>query len=247
MKTIFKRIVSLMLVALMLASALALTSCDVINGIIGGGTQQGSGNNNNNNNNHNNNEPEEEDNLPGSFIMEAEYVDFTGLVGGGHSNEQYEEMMIYGNGSDEEIAMGWSNGYFVSATHKEGICLTFVFTSDREVSNATIVLRLGSEMGNLTFSPDEFEIKLNGEVIDYNPMYINNTPVLEEMKFVDKTITNTATLVEGENTLTLTVLANTLSGGTTAGPIIDCVKITSSANLDWNPLLDNPDKREEGI
>ena len=182
---------------------------------------------------------------PNEFVMEAEYVDFTGLVGGGHSNEQYEEMMIYGNGSQAEKDKGWSNGYFVSATHQADICITFNFTSDKEVTDATLVLRLGSEMGNLTFAPDNFEVKLNGEAIDYNPMYLTNSPTLEEMKFVDKTVSNNVTIKAGANTLTLKVLANTLSGGTTAGPIIDCVKITSSANLTWNPLKDNPAKREE--
>ena len=233
MKSFAKKLTSLALATVVVGSVFTLGSCDVINGLIGGngggqGNQGGT-------------------NKPSSFVMEAEYVDFTGLVGGGHSNEQYEEMMIYGNGSQEEIDLGWSNGYFVSATHKADICLTFNFTSDKEVSNAMIVLRLGSEMGDLTFAPDNFEIKLNGEAIDYNPMYITNSPVLEEMKFVDKTITTKATIKAGENTITLKVLPNTLSGGTTAGPIIDCIKITSGATLNWNPLTDNPDKREEGI
>ena len=233
MKFNIKRLTGTLLLAVMLASVFAFTSCDVINGLFGGektgtgGSQKPDG--------------------PTSFVMEAEYVDFTGLVGGGHSNEQYEEMMIYGNGSDAEKELGWSNGYFVSATHKEGICLTFVFTADKAVENATIVLRLGSEMGNLNFTPDDFEVSLNGEAIDYEPMYLTSSARLEDMKFVDKTVTNEASIKEGENVLTLTVLANTLAGGTTAGPIIDCVKITSGAKLEWNPLLDNPDKREEGI
>lgn len=233
MKINFKRITSLVLVAIMLSSMFVLGSCDVINGLIGGGNTTGGGN--------------KKPDGPSSFVMEAEYIDFTGLVGGGHSNEQYEEMMIYGNGSDAEKELGWSNGYFVSATHKEGICLTFVFTADKAVENATIVLRLGSEMGNLNFTPDDFEVSLNGEAIDYEPMYLTSSARLEDMKFVDKTVTNEASIKEGENVLTLTVLANTLAGGTTAGPIIDCVKITSGAKLEWNPLLDNPDKREEGI
>ncbi len=233
MKFNIKRLTGALLLAVMIASTLAFTSCDVINGLFGGektgtgGSQKPDG--------------------PSSFVMEAEYVDFTGLVGGGHSNEQYEEMMIYGNGSDAEKELGWSNGYFVSATHKEGICLTFVFTSDKAVENATIVLRLGSEMGNLNFTPDDFEVSLNGEAIDYEPMYLTSSARLEDMKFVDKTVTNEASIKAGENVLTLTVLANTLAGGTTAGPIIDCVKITSGAKLEWNPLIDNPAKREEGI
>ena len=234
MKLILKRIACLTLAVLMIASVFSMTSCDVIDQILGGGETPSGGNNGSTNS-------------PDTFIMEAEYVDFTGLVGGGHSNEQYEEMMIYGNGSDAEKELGWSNGYFVSATHKEGICLTFVFTADKAVENATIVLRLGSEMGNLNFTPEDFEISLNGEAIDYEPMYLTSSARLEDMKFVDKTITNEASIKEGENVLTLTVLANTLAGGTTAGPIIDCVKITSGAKLEWNPLTDNPDKREEGI
>ena len=234
MKFNIKRLTSIVLLAVMIASAFTFTSCDAFNGIFGGGkTPDNSGS--------------KAPDGPSSFVMEAEYVDFTGLVGGGHSNEQYEEMMIYGNGSDAEKELGWSNGYFVSATHKEGICLTFKFTSDKAVDNATIVLRLGSEMGNLSFTPEDFEVALNGEAIDYEPMYLTNSPRLEDMKFVDKTVTNEASIKEGENILTLTILANTLAGGTTAGPIIDCVKITSGAKLEWNPLLDNPDKREEGI
>lgn len=218
MKINAKKIVSLALAATAVAS---FASCDML---------LGSGN---------------PSTTPNQFVMEAEYVDFTGLVGGGHSNEQYEEMMIYGNGSQAEKDKGWSNGYFVSATHQADICITFNFTSDVAVSDATLVLRLGSEMGNLTFTPDNFEVKLNGVALDYNDMYLTNSPTLEEMKFVDKTVTNRAAIKAGANTLTLTVLPNTLAGGTTAGPMIDCVKITSSANLTWNPLTDNPAKREE--
>lgn len=221
-----KKMISLAIAAMATVSAFSLGACDLFGGANNGG-----------------NTPTD----PNAFVMEAEYVSFAGLVGGGHSNEQYEESMIYGNGTQAEKDLGWSNGYFVSATHKADICLTFNFTSDVEVSNATIVLRLGSEMGNLTFNPDNFEVKLNGEAIDYNPMYITNSPVLEEMKFVDKTIANNAKIKAGDNTITLTVLANTLSGGTTAGPIIDCVKITANANLSWKPLTDNIEKRDAGI
>ena len=181
------------------------------------------------------------------FVMEAEYVDFTELVGGGHSNEQYEESMIYGNGTKQEIDLGWSNGYFVAAMHKANVCLTFYFTSNKDVKNATIVLRLGSEMGDLTFEPENFEIKLNGEKLDYHPIYLTNSSTLENMRFADKTVANDAKIKAGENVLTLRVLANTLAGGTTAGPIVDCVKIMANAKFSWNPLLDNPDKREEGI
>ena len=122
-----------------------------------------------------------------------------------------------------------------------------ILQAEQEMKNATIVLRLGSEMGDLTFEPENFEIKLNGEKLDYHPIYLTNSSTLENMRFADKTVANDAKIKAGENVLTLRVLANTLAGGTTAGPIVDCVKIMANAKFSWNPLLDNPDKREEGI
>lgn len=178
-----------------------------------------------------------------TYVFEAEYTDLTGVQGGGHSNEASGVGMIYGNGTEEEIEAGWSSGYFVAFTHREGVKLTFEFNSSEAVSGATIVLRVGSEMGNLTFTPSSFEVKLNGEAIEYGNMTVENSSVLENMKFYDKTVTANASLLKGKNELTLTVLANSLSGGVTAGPIIDCVKISTKAKLDWNPLTDNPSKR----
>lgn len=178
-----------------------------------------------------------------TYTMEAEYTNLDGVYGGGHSSEASGVNMIYGDGSQAQKDMGWSNGYFVAFTHKEGVQLKFVFDSPEAVSNAVIVLRLGSEMGNLTFTPSAFEVSLNGTDIDYGSISLENSPVLSEMKFYDKTVTSSASLVKGENTLTLTVLANDLAGGTTAGPIIDCVKITTSAQLTWTDLTDNPGNR----
>ncbi|MDD2575791.1 MAG: hypothetical protein PHD47_04930 [Acholeplasmataceae bacterium] len=181
-----------------------------------------------------------------TYIMEAEYVDLSDVKGGGHSNEASGVDVIYGDGTEAEKEAGWSNGYFVAFTHKEGVQLTFVFNASEAATGATIVLRLGSEMGELTFSPSSFSVNLNGEEIDYGNVTIaSNSPSLGEMVFYDKTITTTATLVEGENILTLTVLANELAGGTTAGPIIDCVKITTNVELEWTELIDNPDRRGE--
>ena len=181
-----------------------------------------------------------------TFIMEAEYIDFTGIVGGGNSSEQRETNMIYGDGTDvEKNEYGWSNGYFVAYTHKAGICLEFDFKSDKAVNDATLVLRMASEMGTVSIGPDEFEIKLNDTVIDYNPQYLDNYPTLDTMRFKDKTISSTAQIKAGDNVLTLTVKENNLTGAGTIGPILDCVKITSKAQLSWEPKTDNPDHRGE--
>lgn len=178
-----------------------------------------------------------------TYVMEAEYTDLDGVYGGGHSSEASGVNMIYGNGTQAEKDLGWSNGYFVAFTHKEGVQLTFEFNSTEAVSNAVIVLRLGSEMGDLTFTPSSFEVSLNENAIDYGSIVLENSPLLSEMKFFDKTVATSASLVKGKNVLTLTVLANDLAGGTTAGPIIDCVKITTSSELTWTDKTDNPANR----
>lgn len=218
-----KNAIKTTITTLLLGSALMLGAC----GGNGGGNGGGGGGSSN------------------TFIMEAEYVDFTGIVGGGNSCEKRECGMIYGEGTDEEKALGWSNGYFVAYTHKTGVRLTFNFTSDKEVNNATLVIRMASEMGATTFSPDEFEVNLNGEAIDYTGQYLQNYGTLEEMRFADKTISSRCHIEEGANVLYLEILENNLTGAGTIGPIIDCVKITSTAQLSWEPLLDNPDHRGE--
>ena len=183
-----------------------------------------------------------------TFVMEAEYVDFTGLEGAALSGDAAGAKMIYGYGTDDEKAKGWSNGYFVGYTHKEGLKFAFNFTSDRAVKNATIILRLGNEwgVGGITFDPDSFEIKLNDTVIDYNGIYLE-TFAVNEMHFEDKTITTKANIKEGANVLTLEVLENELANSRTTGPMIDCVKIVAKANFDWTPITGNPASREEDI
>jgi hypothetical protein len=97
------------------------------------------------------------------YTMEAEYINLDGISGGGHSSEASGVDMIYGDGTDDQKAKGWSNGYFVAFTHREGVEFEFIFNSAEAATGVTIVLRVGSEMGALTFSPSSFSINLNGD------------------------------------------------------------------------------------
>ena len=62
-------------------------------------------------------------------------------------------------------------------------------------------------------------------------------------EFVDKLVTQTAQIKQGDNKLELIVRENTLNDYThsTGGPAIDCVKIVTDAGLDWEPLTENLD------
>ena len=177
-----------------------------------------------------------------TFIMEAEYIDLDGLFGSGISSDQHGVEMIYGDGTEAQKNLGWSEGYYVGFTYASNLKFDFVFQSDR-AATATIVVRLGSELGELNLDPTTFEVALNGTPISYQSLSVGNSE-MASMKFYDKTVTTNAELKEGENLISLTILPNTFcNGAKTGGPCIDCVKLTSKADLSWNPKTDNPSLR----
>ena len=59
--------------------------------------------------------------------------------------------------------------------------------------------------------------------------------------FEDYTIAVNLSLKEGENVVRMMTANSHGMGGTMAGtaPVIDCIKITTSANLSWNPVTGN--------
>jgi hypothetical protein len=182
--------------------------------------------------------------IPGginSYTIEAEYIDLDGIQGAGVSSEASGVSMIIGEGTPEHEAKGWSNGYYVGFTHSAGLELSFKFNSDN-AAVATIILRLGSEVGDITFSPESLAVKLNGTVISYSNIFVAGSD-MDSMTFSDKTITTSAALITGENIITLEVLNNTLRNGQVAGPMIDCIKIKTVASLTWTDKTENPGLR----
>ena len=214
------KIVSILLIAMLVASVLTFSSCDLLpfgnDNPTGGGT--------------------------GTSVLEAEYIDLSDIQGAGESSSQGGVQMIYGDGESDK-SKGWSEGYYVGYTYVANLKLDFVFESDAD-AKATIVLRLGSELGNLLLTPDLFEVQLNGETVPYSSLSLNGGTSLEDMKFYDLVVNTNANVKAGENTLSLIVRDNKLVAGERVGaPCIDCVKITTSANITWNPKTDNPANR----
>lgn len=176
------------------------------------------------------------------YVMEAEYINLDGVAGAGISSDQQGVNMIYGQGTAEEKNLGWSNGYFVGYTYVTDLELNFEFTA-AAAGNATIVVRLGSELGDLSLSPSLFDISLNGKSIRYNCLVEGSE--LATMKFTDCTIATNAALQEGTNKITLKVKENTLRRGTETGaPVVDCVKIKTDSALTWTDATNNITKRD---
>lgn len=177
-----------------------------------------------------------------SYTLEAEYVDLTDAHGAGISSDQSGCDMIYGEGTDAHKDKGWSSGYYVGYSYTSEFALEFEFEASADAT-ATIVLRLGSELGNITLTPESFTVALNGTPLTYSSMYVEGSDGMENMKFSDKTVTSTASLKAGKNVIRLSISTNDLRNGQTGGPTIDCVKIQTSATLTYTEHTENPSRR----
>ena len=176
-----------------------------------------------------------------TFTFEAEYVYLDDFNGAGLSNSADGVDNIYGDGTEADIANGYSNGYFLGNTYAENQ-IDFNFEADK-ASNAKLTLRLASELGNITLNNDVFGVELNGQAIDYS-IVVSNSTSSGKYDFADYPINTTLNLSAGENTVSLIIKNNKLlNGNRTGAPFIDCIKITTEADLTWEPLTDNPSRR----
>lgn len=175
------------------------------------------------------------------YTFEAEYVNLDGLVGGGISNSAEGVNMIMGSGSQADKDKGWGEGYFVGFTYKKDLTLTFEFNADK-AAKGKIVLRLASEIGDITLDSEIFSVIVNGKELTYSDMFVAGSDSAENAKFYDKAINEEFDLAEGKNTVQLRVNENTIRGGQIGGPLIDSIRVTTEAKLTWNPKTDNPDR-----
>lgn len=161
-----------------------------------------------------------------TYTFEAENVDLTGMVGPGYSGEATGAEMIVNDSS-----RGASNGKYVSYLYRKGLTLNFRFASSEVVSDATVSIYLAAEFDNVSLSQDNYTISINGQLPDYSISFVNGA------EFTALTFTGVS-LKEGENIIQLITNndVNPAGGGTYEGtaPMVDCIKITTSAVLMWD-------------
>lgn len=176
-----------------------------------------------------------------TYVMEAEYIELENVIGGGISNNNSGLSMIYGDGTDAQKALGWSNGYYVGFTYSPDCVMEFVFNSDK-AGTANFVARLGTELAAVTaITPQDVEFSVNGTVLQYGVLSIEGKALdLDNMKFKDCIIGNNVAIKQGENKLVMKIKENKLyNNSRTAGPTIDCIKITTSAAITFVDHVDN--------
>lgn len=181
------------------------------------------------------------------YVFEAEDTDLAGKSGPGLSGTASGPGMIQSVDTNVNgAAMNASNGRFVGYQYETGCSLTFSFISDMEVSDAKIVLRLSAEMRDMVLDSSVYQIEYNYEQLDYSPISFTGVPTQEgasdvsalyALPFQDFVILENATINEGKNYVTITVNNDVALEGTTIkamGPLVDCLKITTTAILDWD-------------
>lgn len=176
-----------------------------------------------------------------TYIFEAELVQLQGKVnpagwsgGGGSSN--WPIAMV-----DDTQNLGASGGIYVSWLYRKGNVLEFIITSDRDINDAIITLRLSCEERSITISNDTYKVMKDDEPIIYTPISFTINDNKDALPFEDYVVADYVRLNKGVNTFKL-ITDNDLNMAGTAdaqAPMVDCIKITTGATLSWQPVLSN--------
>ena len=191
--------------------------------------------------------------LTDEYVIEAEYIDLTGIKGVGYSNQtqgtgliQKDEDATSSDGSITQQKAGASNGYYLGYLYKRGITLTFKINSAEATENATVRLSLGAEYWDtITLSCDDFVVKVNDEQMTFDTMTIKgNKGAGYPSEFNDFTVGVGVNLKKGENIITLRV-NNTRpmeAAMQATAPLVDCMKIYSDTAISYTPKTSNLDR-----
>ena len=190
------------------------------------------------------------------YTFEAEYTQFTNLpasdrtaengqkIGYGYSNNVKGLQLIMAEGNSGANA---SNGYYVTSLYYNGSYLEFNITSDAEVEDAILILRLSAEYYDMHLTEENYLIMVNDEELAYGN--IDVTGAITDMSSMNKrpfsnfTVSSTVHLEAGENTVRLQVNNDEKQGATgtmnAIAPMVDCIYIYTDAALTWEPFTDN--------
>lgn len=182
-----------------------------------------------------------------TYVFEAENTNLDGKSGPGLSGTATGSGMI-----QTAEGFGASGDQFVGYQYEVGCTLTFTIISDRDVDDATIILRLSAEYRDITIDDSTYQVSLNNESLPYEIAFedvpapgggVVDVDNLYALPFEDYVIAENVQLKEGSNVISLmTNNSDTLSGTTmtAAAPLVDCLKIETTAILDWARRVNLP-------
>lgn len=136
-----------------------------------------------------------------TYTFEAEQTSLLGKEGPGMSGSASGASMIVNDATNLDA----SNGKYVSYLYKKGLSLDFYLASSEAVSDAVLTLRVAAEMDNISLSPDNYTIEVNGQPVMFDAIALE-----KGAKFADCIVIQNVALQVGANTIRL-VTNNTIS------------------------------------
>lgn len=180
-----------------------------------------------------------------TYNFEAELTDLSNFSGLGFSG------MATGKGAivRDDTGANASGGFWVDYMYGKGCSLTFEFDCDKEVTDATLIFRLSARfIEELILTEEDLVIAVNGQPLQFGQIKISDIDTDIDSKihpFDDFTVGTALNLKQGKNIVVITVTGNRqhdLPGTLQAlAPMVDCIKITTTANLTWTPCTENLD------
>ena len=172
-----------------------------------------------------------------TYTFEAEQTSLLGKEGPGMSGSASGASMIVNDATNLDA----SNGKYVSYLYKKGLSLDFYLASSEAVSDAVLTLRVAAEMDNISLSPDNYTIEVNGQPVMFDAIALE-----KGAKFADCIVIQNVALQVGANTIRL-VTNNSVNPmgegmGTYQGtaPMVDCIKLTTAAVVTWDANYNLP-------
>jgi len=171
------------------------------------------------------------------WVFEVENTDLSTKTGAGLSGTTSKGGMLV-----SDTSKGASGGVYLSYQYITGNQIEFVLCADEAVSDVTLVARLSQEARDYTYNSSNYSIALNGTSLEYKDIAFTGVPGFtadgaEPVEFKDFVIGTGLSLKQGRNTITFTVTNSDALTGTTmnaASPLLDCIKITTSAVVIWD-------------
>ena len=164
--------------------------------------------------------------------FEAEYIDLTNKQGVGFSGSPAgTDLICFSDTASNEAYLGY---LYCSIT------LEFEVIAEH-ATDATLILNLGSEIGNFTYDSSTFSITINGTELKYDPFEVKQIGNgLSSMGF-NAIEVGTVNLQEGENLIVFEIhpLNNSTSWPHTLGCLFDYMELADCSGIGWYPEYRN--------
>ena len=139
---------------------------------------------------------------------------------------------------------------YYSYLYQSGLYLDFDFACDEDVTDVTLSISLSQEYVDYTYNPDNFIILLNNTPISYSEISLTDVPYADDnhadcLNFQYFLIGSNLSLQKGANNIRVYIADSVPIEGTTMkahAPIVDAIKLNTSAVLIWDGGKDLPIK-----